>query len=53
MPKCSVCKGIGLVKKEENKPKTKKIPEDCYSAKNQYGLYKECENCIGLGITDK
>ena len=53
MPKCSVCNGMGLIKKEENKPKTKKIPEDYYSTKTQYGLYKECEKCIGLGITYK
>ena len=53
MPKCYVFNGMVLIKKEENKPKTKKIPEDYYSTKTQYGLYKECEKCIGLGITNK
>ena len=51
MKKCPICKGTGLVKKKlALKSPSKK---DYYSRMNQYGLYKECENCIGSGKIKK
>ena len=51
---CPVCKGIGLKKTKKRKiPKC--IPITCFtcSRRRQYGFYKECSECCGVGVIFK
>ena len=54
MIRCQLCKGMGLVKKTNIEKSCKKvIKKYTYSSSSQYGLYKECDNCMGLGKIKK
>jgi len=51
---CSLCKGVGIIKKEEidvcQHCKETTIKTCCYCENRLFGgLYEECNECLGIG----